>query len=186
METKLEIEIYDFYKIMSENHILLIYQGLFDQEMIKSVLSMTEKKLTQENVDESIRKKLFNIMVEGLQNICKHQITIPEINENPMLIISQSEEHFFIITGNLLTNNKIGIIEPKINQVNNLDKDELKELYKKARLNSTISEVGGAGLGFIDIARKSGNKIDFKFYPITNEISFFVQSVKLNKNNPSN
>jgi len=183
METGLEIEIYDFYKIMSENQILLIYQGLFDQDMIKSVLSMTEKKLTQELVEESIKKRLFNIMVEGLQNICKHQIKTGDSNENPMLIISQSNEFFFVITGNLIADGKINIVETKINQVNGLDKDELKELYKKSRLSSVISEVGGAGLGFIDIARKSGNKIDFKFYPIGNGISFFVQSIKINKVN---
>lgn len=182
MTTELEIEIYDFYKIMSENQILLIYQGLFDQEMIKSVLSMTEKKLTQEKVEELIKKKLFNIMVEGLQNICKHQIRMNDVNENPMLIISQSDEFFFVITGNLISNSKIETVASKINQVNGLDKDELKELYKKARLNSTISDVGGAGLGFIDIARKSGNKIDFKFYTINSEVSFFIQSIKINKN----
>lgn len=183
IDSGLEIEIYDFYKIMSENQILLIYQGLFDQEMIKSVLHMTEKKLTQELVEESIKKRLFNIMVEGLQNICKHQIKTTDANENPILIISQSEEFFFVITGNLIANDKTNLVETKINQVNGMDKDQLKELYKKARLNSVISEVGGAGLGFIDIARKSGNKIDFKFYPITTNMSFFIQSIKINKNN---
>lgn len=181
MENEKDIEIYDFYKIMSENRILLIYQGLFDQDMIKSVLSMTEKKLTQENVDESIRKKLFSIMVEGLQNICKHQVKVTDLNENPMLIISQNADHFFVITGNHIDNDKVDLVESKINQVNSLNKEELKELYKRSRLSSVISDVGGAGLGFIDIARKSGNQIGYKFYDMGNDLSFFIQTIKINK-----
>jgi hypothetical protein len=37
-----------------------------------------------------------------------------------------------------------------------------------------LSEKGGAGLGFIDIRRKTGEKLDFHFLPITDKISFFL------------
>jgi hypothetical protein len=42
------------------------------------------------------------------------------------------------------------------------------------RLASTISEVGGAGLGFIDMARKSENKLSYSFDKINDRISFFT------------
>lgn len=177
------LNIYDLYKTMSDNKVILIYQGAFDQEMVKSVVSMTEKKLIQDNTDEALRKKLFNIMVEALQNICKHQINLDTFEHNPFLIITNNDDHFDVVTGNLISNEKIGILKEKIDYVNSLDKDELKEYYKKARLNSIISEVGGAGLGFIDMVRKSGNPLEYKFYDIDNRHSFFIQKTKVGNSN---
>lgn len=179
---QVSINIYDLFQIMLDNKIILIYQGVFDQDMIKSVISMTEKKLVQENTDEILKKKLFNIMVEGLQNICKHQLVSSSYENNPFLIISRDADSFYVVTGNLILDNKIQLVKDKIDYVNSLNKEELKEFYKKARLNSTISDVGGAGLGFIDIVRKSGNPIEYKFYSVNNEYSFFIQKNKVSNN----
>lgn len=176
------INIYELFSVMSENRILLIYQGMFDQEMIKSVVSMTEKKLIGDGIDENIRKKLFNILVEGLQNICKHQLKSDEISETPFLIIGRGMDSFNVVTGNPISNENIDVVRYKIDHINNLSKDELKEYYKAARLNSVISEVGGAGLGFIDMARKSGNKLDYKFFDINESYSFFILNNKINNN----
>jgi hypothetical protein len=173
------INIYDLFSIMTENEIILIYQGLFDQQMIKTVMSMTEMKLGKEQVGESVRKKVFNIMIEGLQNICKHQFTGGSVSQNPFLVISRSNEHYNIFTGNIIHNGKIPVVQNKLDHINSLDKDGLKEHYKTARLNSIISDVGGAGLGFIDMARKSENKLDYRFYPTDATYSFFILHSKI-------
>lgn len=176
------INIYDIYKTMSDNKIILIYQGLFDQAMIKSVISMTEKKLIQENIEEGLRRKLFNVMVEGLQNISKHQMVSTENNQNPFLMIGKGDDSYNVVTGNFIRNEKISIVKDKIDFINTLNKEELKEHYKTARLNSIISEVGGAGLGFIDMVRKSGNRLDYKFYVSDVDLSFFILHSKISNN----
>jgi hypothetical protein len=45
-----------------------------------------------------------------------------------------------------------------------------------------LSEKGGAGLGFIDIARKTGNKLEFHFLPIDEESSFFLLTSSVSRN----
>jgi hypothetical protein len=70
-------------------------------------------------------------------------------------------------------NESIEYISAKIDQVNALDKEGLKELYKEVIKKGEISEKGGAGLGFIDMARKSGQKLEYSFEPINDEFSFF-------------
>lgn len=176
------IDIYDIYKTMTENRIILIYQGLFDQAMIKSVVAMTEKKLIDENIEENLRRKLFNVMVEGLQNISKHQLPSANNSKNPFLMINRDETSYNVMTGNFISNDKISIVKEKIDFINSLNKEELKEHYKNARLNSVISDVGGAGLGFIDMVRKSGNKLNYKFYDVDPALSFFVLHSKINNN----
>jgi hypothetical protein len=174
------INIYEMFSLMSNHQLMVIYQGLLDQEMIKSLVSMTEKKLIQDNTLESTRKKLFNIMIEGLQNICKHQLKSEDPSKHPFMMMGRSNSAYHVITGNLIRNDKISLVRSKIDHVNSLNKDELKEYYKQARLNSVISEVGGAGLGFIDMARKSENKIEYEFYAVNDEHSLFIQLTKVN------
>jgi hypothetical protein len=176
------LNIYSMYQLMMERKLIIIYQGLFDQEIIKSMIAMTEKKLIQDNVDEGLRRRLFNIMVEGLQNICKHQHKIELPDYTPFLMIGAGDNCYNMSTGNLIDNLKISLVDDKLNHINSLSKEELKEHYKEARLKSVISEVGGAGLGFIDMARKSGNKLEYKFYDVSPEQSYFILYTKISNN----
>lgn len=169
------------HSIMNEQNAVLVYVGDFDQEIIKSMLKYTEDKLKDSGVDELIKRKVFNVMVEMLQNISKHQYT--EISETKAIfLILEEEENFLLITGNLIEKDKTDVVSEKIDKINTLDADELKVHYKEARLASRISEVGGAGLGFIDMARKTGNKLDYNFLTIESDVyKFFTLKTKINK-----
>jgi hypothetical protein len=60
-----------------------------------------------------------------------------------------------------------------------MDKEGLREYYQTSLESSMISTKGTAGLGMIDIARKSGNKLDFEFLTINEETSFFCLNVTI-------
>ncbi len=175
--------VYDFYDIMEQNNLIMIYEGYFNQDITKSVLAMTERNFDSEGIDANVKKKVFNVMVESLQNICKHQDSAKDRDGETsaifMIGFDERTETYAIISGNLILNDKIPPLRSKIDEINLLDKDGLKDLYKKARLNSTISSVGGAGLGFIDMARKSGNKLEYSFDPVTSDVSFFTLASRI-------
>jgi hypothetical protein len=178
--------IYDFYNEMMTNNLVMIYEGEFTQDVAKSVLSMAERNFDAEGVEVNVKKKIFNVMVETLQNICKHQQLVRDESDcilPAIFLIGYENDNYHIITGNAIDNSKIELLKSKIDRVNSLDKDGLKKLYKEARLNSTISDVGGAGLGFIDIARKSGNGINYHFSPLKENLSFVTIEATVNKIN---
>jgi hypothetical protein len=60
-----------------------------------------------------------------------------------------------------------------------LNKDELKLLYKEVLKNGQETKNGGAGLGLIDIARESTEKIIYDFQHINKNVAFFSISIKL-------
>jgi hypothetical protein len=164
--------VYDVYRSMCDNNLSIIYEGYFDQEITKSVLSLVEKNISGNEVDELTKKRIFNIIVEVLQNICKHQTSVDD--DPAIFIVGKQDENFTIISGNNLLASKEDRLKLMLDNINNKDKDSLKALYKEAKLNSVISDVGGAGLGFIDIARKSGNKLIYSIKKVNEEKSFFI------------
>ena len=54
------------------------------------------------------------------------------------------------------------------------DAAALKQYYMEHLENNQLSEKGGAGLGFITIAMKSGNKLTYEFNKINDETALFM------------
>lgn len=175
--------IYDFHKLMNEKDIMLVYCGEFSQELNKTLLSFTERKFKSENVEDNTRRKIFNIMVEMLQNISKNRIEkagdVPDVSS--VFILGASENEYILISSNLILNDRIPQLKERLEEVNTLDKEGLKQLYKDVRLNTTLSENSGAGIGIIDIARKSENKLSFSFDELNGDYSVFSLLIRVTK-----
>ena len=117
-------------------------------------------------------------MVECLQNIYKHS---DELNvsgkgrkKHGIFLVAQDDNGYVVSTGNMIENEKIDGIKKSIDHINSLNPEEIKELYKKQITLGVLSEKGGAGLGFIDICKKTGNPLEYRFENIDENKSFFI------------
>lgn len=180
-KTTTAIGINEFHSIMEKNDIVLVYEGSFSQDFTKSMLTFMERKFISEEVESNVRRKIFNVMVEILQNLSKHKYRDEITGQlfSSSFLIGRNTNSYFVISGNPIVNDRIPSLKEKLKQVNSLDKDGLKQYYKEVRLKGKFSELSGAGIGLIDMARKSGNKLDYEFNPIDKRISFFSLVVKI-------
>jgi hypothetical protein len=161
---------------MLNHNLILVYEGEFTQEITKSVLSMAERNMDSLGEESSIKRKVFNVMVECLQNIVKHGDDVEDdiIGKNKAIFIIGKNDNLYEITaGNPVKNETKDSLKEKLDQINELDKEGLKNLYKEIIKNNKLSDKGGAGLGFVDMARKSGRKLEYEFEPINDSSSFF-------------
>ena len=174
--------IYDLHQSMITNNVILIYEGDFTQETTKSILSMTERNLESSGEESGIKKRIFNVMVEALQNIVKHSDEI-ETDKGKhhvaIFLIGNEQSRYSIMSGNPVKKENVAALNSTLEKINSLDKDGLKELYKDIMKNTVLSEKGGAGLGFVDMARKSGEKLEWCFVDIDEEYSFFCLKVNI-------
>ena len=168
--------IYELHKTMLTHNLILVYEGEFTQEITKSVLSMAERNMDSIGEESNIKRKVFNVMVECLQNIVKHcEENNKPVNKNhsAIFIIGKHENEYIITSGNPIHADKVEGLKSKLDQINGLDKEGLKNLYKEIIKNTELSEKGGAGLGFVDMARKSGQKLAYDFEKLEDGSSFF-------------
>ena len=100
-------------------------------------------------------------------------------DKSAIFMIGHNGNGYSIMTGNYIMNNQIPDFQNLLKRINSLNPDELKALYKDILSNDELSEKGGGGLGMIDIARKTGQKLDFEFNEISNEYSFFSLNIKV-------
>jgi len=167
-----------------ENHIMLSFKGEITSDIINMVLQIMETRLDAVAEKGSVRKKIFNVLVECMQNLYHH--SEPEVKgqldtRRAMLELSYDEEYYYILTGNYIKNVEMPPLRDRIDRVNSLSKDELRQYYREILDNNRISDKGGADLGMIDMARKSGEKLDYNFTDVNEELSFFDLTVKVAK-----
>lgn len=183
------LDIFDFYDRMERNNIMLSFKGNITSELLTSVLQIMESKL--ENMDEplAVKKKVYNVLVECLQNLYHHtyEMTQEQQDDNlskksAIFMIGKEGDNYRIITGNYMLKENIPELKGKIDLVNSMDKEQLKNYYKEILNNGTMSPKGGGGLGIIDIARKSGQKLDYDFMEVNDVYSFFTLNINIANN----
>ena len=173
------------YKKMNKGEVLLAYKGSISAELITNVLGVVESKLDHV-IDKSItKKKIYNILVESLQNLYHHVDDLPNlINESMdihfgIFVISKVDNAYQIRTGNFIINDKIQKLKERLDKIKSLSKEELKDLYKFVLNNQKFSDKGGGGLGLIDIARRTDGRVEFEFDEFNDDYSFFSLNITI-------
>lgn len=170
--------VYEFYKSMKAHEITLVYEGEITHQITKAFTSLTESNMAKEEESGSVQRKVFHVMVECLQNISKHAEDFGSDDflfaGRGIFLVSKGDQEYSVTTGNAVDNDTIEELTDMLEQINRLDKEGLKNLYKRQMKEGRLSEKGGAGLGFIDIKRKTGKQLEYHFLPISEDTSFFL------------
>lgn len=173
---KIELKLaYELFKDTQQDNLEYVYRGKFNTDITDNILSLAEESLKLSEQKLSIKKRVYFVMVEGLQNITRHQEVLSvNFPVKPGLFVLQRKEHsYFITTGNLIEKRNIQILRKQIERVNSLTKDELNEFYKTHLAEGSFSGKGGAGLGLIEIARKSKGTLSYDFRKIRGKYYYF-------------
>ncbi len=175
---------FKLFKGMLKDNLNYIYRGLFTQNITDNILSLTESNLEKVGESSKIKKRVFTIMVEGLQNITRHQEIDDEdtlSNEAGLFLMQNKNDRYYITTGNPIYKKNIENLTEQINKINSLEPEELKQYYKQVLNDNIISDKGGAGLGLIEMARKSGNNLVYDFVDLSENYSYFYLNTEISQ-----
>ncbi len=156
-----------------------VYKGYFNHDITKKILYLADSSIGRLTgfSQATLQKRIYFIMVEGLQNITHHQDEVanePSFDKYPpVFAIQKYGEKYYISTGNIIANVNIEPLKEKLVRINSFTQDELKKFHREMLRNGSISEKGGAGLGLIEMSRKSGNKLLYSFVQLDEEFSYF-------------
>lgn len=162
---------------------ILYYKGNIDSDLINNILDTVEEKLINDKEQSKLRKKVYNVLVESLQNLYHHVDKVPDdFNDQSsdkygILAINKVEGGYKISTGNFISSGNVEPLEEKIKRINRSSHEEITELYKFILNHQRISSKGGGGLGLVDIVRKTGNKLDYTFKEYNDKCSFFCLNI---------
>ena len=179
----------NYFSERPEGNIILFYKGNIDSDVINHILDTVEEKMVAVDEQSKLRKKVYNVLVESLQNLYHHVDKVPHDFEDQttdkygLLTVKKVDNGYEIITGNFVHFENVEKLEEKIKRINRSSHEEIKELYKFILNHQRISAKGGGGLGLVDIARKTGNKLEYSFRKYNEKYSFFYLDILVNEEN---
>jgi len=177
-----------YFSGLSDGNQILYYKGNIDSDLITRVLDMVEEKLISFNESPKLRKRVYNVLVESLQNLYHHAGAVPAGFEDQtserfgILSINKIHDGYRIVTGNFIGAEETDELEKRLARINNSSNEEIIELYKHILNHQCISVKGGGGLGLVDIARKTGNKLGYVFNSYDADTYFFCLDILVNNN----
>ncbi|MGE0569108.1 MAG: SiaB family protein kinase [Bacteroidia bacterium] len=161
--------------------LIVAYDGVLNTETISRLEGEIEQKIIELNVPKAALKKIFFICVESLQNMLIHGHKDTLGAQHNYFLVYKRKGQIKIETANLINNSAIDKLKKDLTTINSFeDPAELKAYYINHLENNELSEKGGAGLGFITIGMKSGNKLDYSFDQIGDQFSLFRITASVN------
>lgn len=172
-------------RLMAENNVYLIWSGHISTDIEKEFLAFTETKLVEEDVELNLRRRVFSVLVEILENVAMYSPgKEPEEQLGmPVAMIRMEDEVYSLTTGNLIQNKDVANLKSKLDIINKNDKVGLKELFRSSLSGQTIKSESTGNMGLIDMARKSGSKLLYNFEQTNDLYSYYTLTVKVEDRN---
>lgn len=164
------------FNTMTSENVLYAFHGEFNYSMVNTLLSDVKKQLHKSTTNMVAAKKTYKVLVECLENIHKHSARKGDghaDNNEGIFILIKKDEGYMVAIGNSILNDEVITLRGMLDEINSMDASTLKQKYREQIRNAEVSEKGGAGLGMIDIAIKSGSILDYKFEDYTDSKHFF-------------
>jgi len=169
---------FELRKELSNDGAVFCYNGYITEELLTSIGMVLKTKLQADNLDKQKIRSVFHFFVEQVQNIIRYSSEFEESIESPsefrygLVIVGSRDNSYFVTCANLVNNKNVPELKSTLDKIHQMDDDELKILYKKMLRNESPDQSKGAGVGFIDIARKA-SKFEYDFIDVNPTSSYF-------------
>lgn len=153
--------------------IIASHIGGFSQDFIYSFCDQFEQVLISHGDSRVVIKRIFSILIEGLQNIRIHGKRDAAEKQIGFLLITRLNDCYRIQMGNLVDISDTDRLENYLDKINKFSPEELKQTYLDILRKEFMSHAKGAGLGFITTRLKSGCELDYQMHPVNERLSLF-------------
>lgn len=175
----LATDMYQFRNYLRETGIIFCYSGYMTEDILVGIGDAIKKKLRMDDEDKNTARAVFSIFVEQVQNVIRYSAE-KETRDNKtelrygVLTVGRKDDRVFVTCGNVIKNEDMERLKDNLTRIQAMDMAELKKLWKDTLRGDSPDGSKGAGVGFIDIARRARQGFEFDFSEVENNLSFFT------------
>lgn len=185
----MSLSVPDYVKILEDNNISIMYSGPIWAGGIDGMAEMLQRRLDIDDLPLSASQSIFSVFVEQMNNMLMYSVEKEPFEQKEggqveiskgIFILGIKDKTYFIYTGNLLKDNSAALLKERIDHLNSLDKKGLRKYYKeRLQAENDNPESKGAGLGLIEVARRTSSKIKYEFQPRNDGMQYFTMYVEI-------
>lgn len=178
-ECMLAEDMYQFRDYLKDTGIIFCYSGYMTEDILVGIGNAIKQKLTMDDEDTNTARAVFSIFVEQVQNVIRYSAEKETGNDMTelrygVLTVGRKDDRVFVTCGNVIKNPDRDRLKEHLLSIQQMGTKELKKLWKDTLRGDTPDGSKGAGVGFIDIARRSRQGFEFDFSDVDDTHSFFT------------
>ncbi len=169
-----------FKEILDKEGVIFSFSGTISQNILSSIAETIEKELHSTGVSYSLIQNIFAVFTEQMQNIMsysnEHICMEDNAFESPGICVvgyDKRVEHYYVSSANIMASEGGSVLSKKLDKIIAMNKTELREYYKELRRSGKETHGRGAGLGFLEMAKKSVLPLQYTITQLDNSRSFF-------------
>ncbi|MBF0448091.1 MAG: hypothetical protein HQL67_07825 [Magnetococcales bacterium] len=167
-------------ELLQDQGIVFCYSGYMTESILSGIGKAIKQKMELEDTDTKTVRGVFSIFVEQMQNVIRYSAerepeSAPEssVLSYGLLTVGREEGNYFVTCGNKIQQRDVARLHDQLATIQKMDRDQLKALYKQILKGDVPEGSKGAGVGFVDIAKKATRPIEFDFLPLSEEYAYF-------------
>lgn len=183
---------------------MFAYSGYVTEDILSGVGDALKRKLASEDAAVRTIRSVFAVFVEQMQNIIRYSIERLPARDAPasagadkpfrrllsaaettdkvsygILTIGRAGEDYVVHAGNMVSQADVPRMRMRLEEVRAMDDAALKAAYKAGLHAEQDAHSVGAGIGFIEIARRASAPIDFDFMTMEDDRAFFALEARI-------
>jgi hypothetical protein len=176
-------KLYDFRAVLQQEGIMFAYSGYVTEPVLHGVGEALKRQLEIQDADTKTVRSVFAIFVEQMQNMIRYsaeklkageELETPKELSYGVLTIGQEGDDYVVHAGNLIYRQDVERMQGRLSAISAMDKEQLKVAYKEQLKAGPDEHSKGAGIGFIEIARRASRPIEFDFMDAEDGYAFFA------------
>lgn len=172
-------DVLEFKRTFTANSLIFSYSGAISQEIVEDVGDTLKNALVIQEGETAITRKIFAIFVEVIQNIMNYSAEtmyptqVRRELRSGIVLVGRQGTDYFICSGNLVEKDQVNTIREQLDFLKHKNNDELRAIYRKQLQEPQERTKSGAGLGFIEMARKASKPLEYHFEHLDEDHMFF-------------
>ncbi len=154
---------------------MFAYRGVVTNENSIPLLMLLEKEMQNSEFGFVGRKRLFMFVLESLQNVSRHS-SHEQYADMSLVVYSKTDNGYTVTTGNVISTGGSHFLKVETGTDKYPRCKRTERFYRQMLSVSEFSDKGGAGLGLIEMAKTTGNKLDYDFVTLNDNYSYFILS----------
>ncbi len=137
--------------------LILEHSGVVRPDAVSGMLEQAEVHSYANGDPVVLRKRLMHVLVEAVDNLSRHALGI--LGDASFALLVRDSAGYRMATGNAVPFATGMLLAHRVEILNMMAREDLKEHYMKLLAGDARSSNGGAGLGLLTLARKSAGPL---------------------------
>jgi hypothetical protein len=172
------MNLYSLKETYNREGILICFAGPFSHSIIEELGNAVKRYLEAEQMTKASLMDVFSVFIEQTQNVRNYAALKAGQGNRDMdfnsgiVVIGRTGDRYEVSSGNIVGSDDIREATAQLDTLRGLDKQALKSAYKE-QIKKAPQPGKGAGLGLIDMSRRTSVPLEYSITDIDGRYCFF-------------